>query len=419
MKLFTTKFSVLFLIGLILSVVSFPVNANGPEISFLQIQKIHQSGITGKGFSVAIIDDGLDTTHPYFAGADILGVNINADGTATIGRDAARKFGSHGQGAAGVIVGQTSSATNNIVVYGDPVFGGWAPGAKLIFISYDQYGSQRLGQERAFDWITNNYQKYNIVAVSLAAYSYNARTYLPPCGGRYFPIEWERSINNLLNTPVALVNAEGNMMSVDGNYPGCLDKAISVAAYQDPEVNQPVSWTNLSPRYNSIIAPCCYVSASQNGSAQNGWENYGGTSSAAPVVAAIFALANQARPGVTREEVIAAMRETARPIRENSYIFPILDIAKFFARLADKNPINTNLKLHGALNYYAMPSPTPTPAPTVTITATPTPAPKVTSTASPKQSPVSSKITINCAKGNQIKKITGVKPSCPSGYKRK
>lgn len=417
MKLSRPSAFVLVVAALMNSLLSGQVHANGPEISFLQIQKIHQDGITGKGYSVAIIDDGLDTTHPYFAGADILGVNINVDGTATIGREAARKTGSHGQGAAGVVVGQTSSVTKNVIVYGDPVFGGWAPGAKLIFISYDQYGSQRLGEERAFDWVTSNYRKYNIVAVSLASYSYVSRNYLPPCGGRYFPIEWEKSINDLLNTPVALVNAEGNLMSVDGNYPGCLDRAISVAAYQDPEVNQPVSWTSLSPRYNSIIAPCCYVSASQNVSAQNGWESYGGTSSAAPVVAAVFALANQARPGISREEVIAAMRETARPIRENGYIFPILDIPKFFARLADKSAINTDVRLHGALNYSPIPSPTP--APTITVTATPVPAPTVTVTASSRPTPISSKITISCVKGNQVKKITGIKPTCPNGYKRK
>ena len=49
--------------------------------------------------------------------------------------------------------------------------------------------------------------------------------------------------------------------------------------------------------------------------------------------------------------------------------------------------------------------PTPTPTPTPTATATPKPAAK--------------KTTITCVKGKSVKKVTAVKPTCPSGYKKK
>jgi hypothetical protein len=48
--------------------------------------------------------------------------------------------------------------------------------------------------------------------------------------------------------------------------------------------------------------------------------------------------------------------------------------------------------------------------PTPTPTATPTPA---------KKPVVAKKITISCVKGKTIKKVTAVKPSCPSGFKKK
>ena len=47
------------------------------------------------------------------------------------------------------------------------------------------------------------------------------------------------------------------------------------------------------------------------------------------------------------------------------------------------------------------------------VKVTPTPTPSTTATPTPK------KITITCVKGKTVKKITAIKPKCPSGYKRK
>ena len=57
-------------------------------------------------------------------------------------------------------------------------------------------------------------------------------------------------------------------------------------------------------------------------------------------------------------------------------------------------------------------APKPTPSPTPTVTATPTPMPTATVT------PIK-KTTITCIKGKVVKKVTGVKPVCPKGYKKK
>jgi hypothetical protein len=55
--------------------------------------------------------------------------------------------------------------------------------------------------------------------------------------------------------------------------------------------------------------------------------------------------------------------------------------------------------------------PEPTPAPTVTPTPTPTPTVEV--------KVANKKITITCIKGKATKKVTAVKPKCPTGYKKK
>ena len=56
-----------------------------------------------------------------------------------------------------------------------------------------------------------------------------------------------------------------------------------------------------------------------------------------------------------------------------------------------------------------------TPAPV--ITPTPTPAPVITPTPTTTVTPVAKKTTIKCMKGKVTKKVTAVKPKCPSGYK--
>jgi hypothetical protein len=55
------------------------------------------------------------------------------------------------------------------------------------------------------------------------------------------------------------------------------------------------------------------------------------------------------------------------------------------------------------------PSPSPTPSPSMSISPTPT----------PTASPVVKKSTISCVKGKITKKVTAVKPKCPTGYKKK
>jgi hypothetical protein len=44
-------------------------------------------------------------------------------------------------------------------------------------------------------------------------------------------------------------------------------------------------------------------------------------------------------------------------------------------------------------------------------------APVITPTPTPTPTPAAKKTTIKCVKGKTTKKVTAVKPKCPSGYK--
>ena len=76
------------------------------------------------------------------------------------------------------------------------------------------------------------------------------------------------------------------------------------------------------------------------------------------------------------------------------------------------------------MEFVESPTLTPSPTPVVTPTPTPTPTPIATQSVAPTPTviapaPVAKKITITCIKGKATKKIKGVKPKCPKGYKKK
>ena len=62
------------------------------------------------------------------------------------------------------------------------------------------------------------------------------------------------------------------------------------------------------------------------------------------------------------------------------------------------------------------PTPTPTPSLTPTSTSTPTPSLTPTSTSTPKYR---NRTTITCVHGKVSRRISGLRPKCPSGYSKK
>jgi len=96
---------------------------------------------------------------------------------------------------------------------------------------------------------------------------------------------------------------------------------------------------------------------------------------------------------------------------------------------AQGGPNQTYVLKRGTLKYTPAPvvTTTPTPTPVATATPTPTPTPSETTAPTPTPSatvvatvkPTAKKTTITCVKGKTIKKVTGVNPKCPAGYKKK
>ncbi|MFO1003590.1 MAG: S8 family serine peptidase, partial [Planctomycetaceae bacterium] len=150
------------------------------------------AGIDGSGVSVVVIDSGLDTSHPDIADNYLTGLDIVTGVTTPTNID------SHGTHVAG-IVGSTNSEI------------GVATGVNLIAIQAGILdGTGRVGYtnfaiEESLRWVLEHREQYNIVAVNM---SLGGGLYASPDDAATDPILDE--ISALESQGVAVVSSAGN-----------------------------------------------------------------------------------------------------------------------------------------------------------------------------------------------------------------
>ena len=177
---------------------------------------------TGAGVTVAVLDSGVDFSHPDLAG-HVIAVNVNqAASGPTDG------FG-HGTHVAGVIVGQDSAGK----------YVGIAPGANLVSvkISDDAGVAYESDVLRGLQWVGLHRTNYNIRAINLSLSASVPQSYATS------PID--AAVENLWHQGVTVVTSAGNLGTAEdavwyapGNDPlvitvGCLDDNQTVAPGDD------------------------------------------------------------------------------------------------------------------------------------------------------------------------------------------
>ncbi len=245
----------------------------------------------GQGESVAIIDTGIDYTHPdlgggwgkrVIAGYDF--VNHDSDPMDDNG---------HGTHVAGII-GSSSST-----------YSGVAPGVNLIALKVlDASGSGTFGNiEAALQWVVAHQTQYNIVAVNMSLgsgnYTVNPYAFL------------DDEFASLISDGVFISVAAGNSFYTVGSqvglaFPASDPAVVSVGAVWTKDFGQ-VSWmsgardfstgpdrvASFSQRSSSLdlLAPGAMITSTY---LHGGYQVMAGTSMAAPVVAGAAALVHQA-----------------------------------------------------------------------------------------------------------------------------
>jgi serine protease AprX len=267
--------------------------------------------------TIAIVDSGIDTTRPEFAGRIAASVNLS-----TLPGNSPGDGRGHGTFVAGIAAGKLAGKD------------GAAPTAKLVSIDVmDDQGMARTSDViGACDWIMANKAQYGIKVANFSLHSSVANSFM------YDPLD--KAVEKLWFNGVTVVVAAGNYGYPDrpsgvpfapGNDPfvitvGASDTGKSVSTNDDtaapwsaygytldgfakPDVSAPgrymvgpvpVTSTLYSERPDHIVEP--------------GYMELSGTSFAAPVVSGIAALLLGANPGFSPDQVKGALLLGAKPL---------------------------------------------------------------------------------------------------------
>jgi len=286
-------------------------------------------GFTGAGQQIAILDTGVDRTHPFRAGKvvqeacfsstfapdDATGACPNGQETQT-GPGAAAPCSAqddcfHGTHVAGIAAGNGPNAVP------PQTFSGIAKDANIIAIQVFSvfvdpgfcgtpspcaaaYTSDLIA---ALDYVFSISPGFSIASVnmSLSGGSFTAACDTDPL---------KPGIDKLRSAGIATVVASGNDGFTNAlGSPACISSAISVGATtKAPE--SVASFTNRAS-FLKLLAPGVSIRSSVPGGA---YASFSGTSMATPHVAGAVALLKQKRPNASVTDILAALASTGVPI---------------------------------------------------------------------------------------------------------
>jgi subtilisin family serine protease/uncharacterized cupredoxin-like copper-binding protein len=291
------------------------------SVPLVQADLAWDFGYDGTGQVVAIIDSGVDNTHPFLAGKVVSEACYASGGSCPNGQSTQIGVGAgvpcpfdpdaclHGTHVAGIAAGSGTT------------FSGVARGADLIAIQvfhssttdcipfFENVPCARAfssdigaGLERIYALRT----QYAIASVNL---SLGGGKFTSNCDGE--EPQLTAQINNLRSVGIATVIASGN----DGNtralaFPACISSAVSVGSTtKGDEVS---SFSNVAS-FLSLFAPGEGINSSVPG---GGFEILDGTSMAAPHVAGAWAIMRQADPNLTVSATLNLLKQTGLPITD-------------------------------------------------------------------------------------------------------
>ncbi|MEV0806310.1 S8 family serine peptidase [Micromonospora sp. NPDC050200] len=304
----------------------------GSSVPHINGDDVHGLGFTGAGRTVAILDTGIDRDHPFFGNRIVAEACYSSSDTNQQTLCPNGQTGQTGAGAADALTAACQSGGANLCDHGTHVAGiaagsasgvagapgnGVAPGAGIIAIQvFTRFNSaadcdpdpapcissfvsdQIRGLERVLDLSGS----HNIAAVNM---SLGGGQHTSACDND----SRKPAIDNLLAAGIATVIAAGNEgFGAAVGAPGCISSAVTVGATDDADAV--ADFSNRGTLLD-LFAPGVAIDSSVP---DNGWANLQGTSMAAPHVAGAFAVLEQALPGRTPAQQLAALRDTGVPV---------------------------------------------------------------------------------------------------------
>jgi subtilisin family serine protease len=278
------------------------------------------AGFDGTGTVVAVLDTGVDKTHPFLAGKVVEEACFSDNRNCPNGQTSQLGPGAgvpctyaphgcrHGTHVAGIAAGA------------GPSFSGVAKGAQLMAVQvFSRFtGEKCTGDEdpctrsfvsdqiAALERVFALRNQYTFAAVNM---SLGGGKFTAPCDSQ--EAARKAAIDNLRSVGIATVAAAGNEGFTDAlSAPGCISTAVSVGSTTKSDG---VSSFSNSASFLALLAPGSSITSSVPG---GGFASFSGTSQATAHVAGAWAILKQKRPSATVDEVLAALQSTGVPITD-------------------------------------------------------------------------------------------------------
>ena len=311
----------------------------------------HAAGFSGAGTWVAVIDTGVDTAHPTFAGAPVVeacfapssGSCPNGGGTQQgpgSAQPGACSRCAHGTHVAGIAVGRGALGVGE----------GMAPAAGLIAIQvFDRpaTGAPAASEStvlQGLEHVAGLAASLPIAAVNVSI-TFSAAPQAGPCNAALPAVA--AAVDHLAGAGVMTVAASGNDGSASGiSFPACLADIVSVGSVDraaGATVEKVSSYSNTGPNLD-LLAPGSAIRSSVPG---GGSADMSGTSMATPHVSGAVALYRACRPATPLSQVARVLRSSgALRSYPGRGAFRRLDAAAFTKAMGDGVGLRSGGTLH-------------------------------------------------------------------------
>lgn len=323
-----------------------------------------RQGYGGAGQVVAILDIGVDDTHPFLRGKVVNGACFSYYGNCpggvqrVVGAHAGRPTldNNHGTHVAGIVAGRSAELR------------GIAPEAQILAVQVFSRAEGKTGATDVdilggLDWVYSQRHRYSIAAVNM---SLGSGAFASACDDLTLYALAFRLLRQAGIVPVVASGNDGMSNAIAS--PACVSRAISVGSLD--KGGSVSSFSNSSPQLR-LMAPGRDIRSSVLGGQ---FRALSGTSMAAPHVAGAVALLRSANPDASAERIVEALLQGGETVRDprNQRVLPRLDIAAAQLRL---HPLPKPVPTEPAPAPQPTPAPAPKPAPEPEPVPAPAPAP--------------------------------------------
>lgn len=310
------------------------------SLGVVRMDLVRPQGLDGTGVTVAILDTGIETSHPDFAGRIVAQQCFceNSNGTGCCPGAERERFG---PGAAEDDHGHGTHVTGIIAGAGVIAPMGIAPKAEIISVKVmDSANSFRSFAQiyRGLDWILTHHPEVDVINMSLGSFTLFSSQV---CDNTAIALGMDVVIKALRARGVLVTASSGNQASLTGTtLPACMTPVLGVGATfdakgvyangvcsdADAQRDEVTCFTNSTDSVD-IVAPGAMITSAMLNKKIATWA---GTSMAAPHVAGAIALMKQrSRERMTSDEIETVLKTTGTRVTDarNGLSFPRLDIS--------------------------------------------------------------------------------------------